>query len=251
MRLTSKVAFVSGGARGIGAAITTLFAEHGASVTFTDTLDQEGAQLQSELQKNGLNTLFLSMDVANEMEWNKAIDATVKHFGKLDILVNNAAIRDHSDIENTTVEDWDRVMTVNVKGVFLGTKIAIPAMRKSGGGSIINISSQFGIVGTALSGPAYQTSKGAVRIFSKTTAIRHGHEKIRVNSLHPGPIVTPFTEKLFTPGSPSVQGFLDKLPLGRIGTTKDIAYGALYLASDESDFVTGSELVIDGGWTAQ
>ena len=251
MRLTSKVAFVTGGARGIGAAITTLFAEHGASVTFVDTLGQEGTQLQSELQKNGLDTLFISMDVTNEIEWNKAIDATVKHFGKLDILVNNAAIRDQADIETTTGEDWDRVMAVNVKGVFLGTKISIPAMRKSGGGSIINISSQFGMVGTTLSSPAYQTSKGAIRIFSKATAIRHGHEKIRVNSLHPGPIVTPFTEKRFAAGSSSVQSFLDKLPLGRIGTTKDVAYGALYLASDESDFVTGSELVIDGGWTAQ
>ena len=251
MRLHSKVAIVTGSAQGIGESIATLFAQEGASVVLLDTLQAEGQKLETILQSKGLSVVFIPMDVTDQTAWTNAVNTTIQRFGKVDILVNNAAIRDRSDIENTSEEDWDKVMAVNVKGVFLGTKSVIPAMRSNGEGSIINLSSQMGMVGSKLSSPAYQTSKGAVRIFSKVTAIRHAHEHIRVNSIHPGVVLTPFTNERLKPGTSTLKSHLDKIPLGRIGTGEDIAYGAVYLASDESSFVTGSELVIDGGWTAE
>ena len=251
MRLQGKVCFISGGARGIGAAIARLFAEHGARVAFGDILEEEGKQTEAQIQKTGAEVLFIPLDVANEEAWHYAMAATVQRFGKLDILVNNAGIRGPGGVEDTTVETWDAIMAVNAKGVFLGTKVAIPEMRKTGRGSIINISSQLGIVGSDRSNPAYHASKGAVRIFTKSAAIRHAKDGIRVNSVHPGPILTPFTENRMAPGAPDRDGTISRIPMGRIGTAEDVAYGVLYLASDESSFVTGSELVIDGGYTAQ
>ena len=179
-----------------------------------------------------------------------AVAATIARFGRLDILVNNAGIGLRGGIEATSVEDWDEVMGVNAKGVFLGTKVAIPEMRKVGGGSIINISSQMAMVGSDRSGVAYHASKGAVRTFTKSAAIRHAKEGIRVNSVHPGPVVTPMIEDRLSDETERAR-LTSLIPLGRIGTPEDVAYGVLYLASDESAFVTGSELVIDGGWIAQ
>jgi cyclopentanol dehydrogenase len=168
----------------------------------------------------------------------------------LNVLVNNAGIGGGGRIEDTTVEDWDRMMAINAKGVFLGTKTVIPAMRRAGGGSIINISSQLGLVGTDNSSPQYQASKGAVRLLTKATAIQYAREGIRANSVHPGPIVTAMTERRRADPAQR-QLMISRIPLGRYGEPDEVAYGVLYLASDESAYVTGSELVIDGGWTAQ
>ena len=192
----------------------------------------------------------MHLDVTQEESWNSAVAATLGRFGHMDILVNNAGIGAAGRVEDTSVEDWDRVMAVNAKGVFLGTKASIPALRQSGGGSIINISSQLGLVGSDHSSPHYQASKGAVRIFTKNTAMQYAKENIRANSVHPGPIITPMTEA----GRAIPENYdrmINRIPMARYGRPEEVAYGVLYLASDESSYVTGSELVIDGGWTAQ
>ncbi len=250
MRLEGKVAFISGGSRGMGAEEARLFAKEGAKVVIGDVLEDEGQRLAAQIGEEGGEALFVALDVTSEAQWQAAIAATVARFGKLDVLVNNAGIGGHGTVENTTVEDWDRVMDINAKGVFLGTKVAIPEMRRSGGGSIINISSQLGIVGVDNSSPQYQASKGAVRLLTKATAIQYAGENIRANSVHPGPIVTPMTESGRADPDRN-QVTLSRIPLGRYGEAEDVAYGVLFLASDESSFMTGSELVIDGGWIAQ
>ena len=250
MRLQGKIALISGGARGMGAVEARLFAKEGAKVTIGDVLEDEGRKLEAEINATGGEALFVRLDVTHEADWQKAVEATVNRFGKLDVLVNNAGISGRGRVEDTTVEEWDRVMEVNAKGVFLGTKVAIPAMRRGGGGSIINISSQLGLVGTDHSSPQYQASKGAVRLLTKATAIQYAKEGIRANSVHPGPIVTPMTEAARADPE-RYQLMLSRVPLGCSGQPEDVAYGVLYLASDEARWVTGSELVIDGGWTAQ
>jgi NAD(P)-dependent dehydrogenase (short-subunit alcohol dehydrogenase family) len=250
MRLQGKVALISGGARGMGAVEARLFAKEGAKVTIGDVLEDEGRKLEAEINTTGGEGLFVRLDVTQEADWQKAVEATVNRFGRLDVLVNNAGVSGRGRVEDTAVEEWDRVMDVNAKGVFLGTKVAIPAMRKGGGGSIINISSQLGLVGTDHSSPQYQASKGAVRLLTKATAIQYAKEGIRTNSVHPGPIVTPMTEAARADPE-RYQLMLSRVPLGCYGQPEDVAYGVLYLASDESRWVTGSELVIDGGWTAQ
>ena len=171
-------------------------------------------------------------------------------FGRLDILVNNAGIARPGGVEDTTPQLWDEIMDINAKGVYLGTRVAIPEIRKAGGGSIINISSQMGIVGSDTTSPAYHASKGAVRTFTKAAAVLHAREGIRVNSVHPGPILTPMNQERFA-NEAERNRFISRVPLGRLGTAEEVAYGVLYLASDESSFVTGAELVIDGGWIAQ
>jgi NAD(P)-dependent dehydrogenase (short-subunit alcohol dehydrogenase family) len=250
MRLQGKIALISGGARGMGAVEARLFAKEGAKVTIGDVLEDEGRKLEAEINATGGEALFVRLDVTHEADWQKAVEATVNRFGMLDILVNNAGISGRGRVEDTAVEEWDRVMDVNAKGVFLGTKVAIPAMRQRGGGSIINISSQLGLVGTDHSSPQYQASKGAVRLLTKATAIQYAKEGIRANSVHPGPIVTPMTEAARADPE-RYQLMISRVPLGCYGQPEDVAYGVLYLASDEARWVTGSELVIDGGWTAQ
>ena len=250
MRLEGKVALISGGARGMGAAEARMFASEGASVVIGDVLEDEGRRVAAEIGEAGGQALFVALDVTSESQWRDAIDAAVSSFGRLDVLVNNAGIGGGGNVEQTTEAEWDRTMDINAKGVFLGTKTAIPAMRRSGGGSIINISSQLGIVGTDNSSPQYQASKGAVRLLTKSTAIQYAREGIRANSVHPGPIVTPMTES----GRADQDRYdltVSRIPLGRYGEPEDVAYGVLFLASDESSFMTGSELVIDGGWVAQ
>jgi cyclopentanol dehydrogenase len=250
MRLEGKVAIISGGARGMGAVEARLFAKEGAKVVIADILEDEGRKLEAEIEAAGGKALFVRLDVTSESAWQDAVATAVRRFGKLDVLVNNAGISGRGKVEDTTVEDWDRVMAVNAKGVFLGTKAAIPAMRQAGGGSIINISSQLGLVGTEHSSPQYQASKGAVRLLTKATAIQYAKAGIRVNSVHPGPIVTPMNETARADPE-RYQMMLSRIPMGRYGQPEEVAYGVLYLASDESAYMTGSELVIDGGWTAQ
>ena len=250
MRLENKVAFVSGGARGMGAAEAKMFAREGAKVVIGDLLDEEGRRTEAEINELGGECLYVHLDVSSEENWISAIAETVSRFGKLDILVNNAGVVSRVGLEELSVSEWDRVMDINAKGVFLGTKAAIPEMRKAGGGSIVNISSISGIAGQAYVSAVYNASKGAVRIFTKSTAIQFASEGIRVNSVHPGPIDTPMTA--IREGDAEAQAeSIARIPIGRTGVPDDVAYGVLYLASDESSFVTGSELVIDGGYIAQ
>ena len=249
MRLQGKVAFISGGARGMGATEARMFAREGAKVGIGDVLDEAGRQVEAEINEAGGEALYVHLDVTDESQWRDALSAVVARFGRLDVLVNNAGIADSMKVEDTAVEDWDRVMDINAKGVFLGTKTAIPEMRRAGGGSIVNISSQLGIVGTDNSSAQYQSSKGAVRLLTKATAVQYAGEGIRVNSVHPGPIATAMTER--HRDDPQLGELtLSRIPMGRFGEAEEVAYGVLYLATDEASFVTGSELVIDGGWTA-
>ena len=251
-RLDGKVALISGGARGMGAAEARLFAQEGAKVVIGDVLDAEGARVVTEIAESGKEALFVHLDVTSETDWRSAIVAAVTAFGRLDVLVNNAGIWRGGRVEDTTSEDWDAILDVNAKGVFLGTKLAIPEMRSAGGGSIINISSTAGLVGSARgAASAYTASKGAVRLFTKSTAIQYAREGIRANSVHPGAVDTPMIQQVFDSYEPDDGGPRMRNPLGRIGTPEDVAYGVLFLASDESSFMTGSELVIDGGGTAQ
>ena len=248
MRLEGKVALISGGARGMGAEEALLFAKEGAKVVIGDVLEGEGRDIAAQIP--GGQAIFVRLDVTREADWQRAVSMTEEVYKRLDILVNNAGVSAVGGIEDTTVEEWDRVMEVNAKGVFLGTKYAIPAMQRSGGGSIINISSQLGIVAMNESSPQYIASKGAVRLLTKSTALQYAEDGIRCNSVHPGPIVTPMTQGRRS--DEAVRELMEsRIPLGRYGEAIDVAYGVLYLASDEASFVTGSELVIDGGWVAQ
>ncbi|GIT44896.1 MAG: 3-alpha-(or 20-beta)-hydroxysteroid dehydrogenase [Chloroflexota bacterium] len=249
MRLEGKVALITGAARGQGAAEARLFAQEGAKVIVADVSDPEGIAVAAEIAEAGGDAIYVHLDVTDESEWEAAVQSAITSFGKLDILVNNAGIWRRGHVMETSSEQWDDIMDVNAKGVFLGTKAAIPEMRKAGGGSIVNISSTAGLVGSKTSS-AYSASKGAVRIFSKSTAIQYASEGIRANSIHPGPIDTDMGDQVW-PDPTSREASISRTALSRIGTAQDIAYGALYLASDESSFVTGSELVIDGGVTAQ
>ena len=249
MRLQGKVALITGAARGQGAAEARLFAQEGAKVILADLLDQEGTAVAAEIAEAVGDALYVHLDVTNEEEWDAAIRSAVSTFGKVDILINNAGICRRGNVLETTSDQWDVLLDVNAKGVFLGTKAAIPEMRKAGGGSIINISSTAGLVGSRTSA-AYSASKGAVRLFTKSTAIQYAAEGIRANSIHPGPIDTDMGDQVW-PDADSREAAVARTAVARIGTSQDIAYGALYLASDESSYVTGTELVIDGGSTAQ
>jgi NAD(P)-dependent dehydrogenase (short-subunit alcohol dehydrogenase family) len=249
-RLAGKVALISGGARGQGATETRLFVREGAAVVFGDVLDEDGKQVESEIRAAGGQATYVHLNVTSEMDWRAAVATAVKTYGKLDVLVNNAGILFRAKIEDTTEADWDRIMAVNVKGVFLGTKCALPAMREAGGGSIINISSTAGLVGSPGETAAYTATKGAVRLFTKATAIQHAKENIRCNSVHPGPIATDMIKDMLE-NRAALEQRMRRLPMGRVGTAEEVAYGVLYLASDEASYVTGSELVIDGGTTAE
>jgi NAD(P)-dependent dehydrogenase (short-subunit alcohol dehydrogenase family) len=249
-RLDGKVTLISGGARGQGATEAQLFAREGAKVVLGDILDVQGRQVEAEVKASGGEATYVHLDVTNEEHWRAAVDTAVRRYGKLDILVNNAGILLRKAIEEMTVEEWDRIMAINLKGVFLGTKYAIPAMRSAGGGSIINISSTAGLVGSPGGSSAYIATKGGVRLLTKATAIQHAKDKIRCNSVHPGPIATEMIRDTLENQELWAQR-LRRLPMGRAGTPEDVAYGVLYLASDESSYVTGSELVIDGGTTAE
>ena len=247
MRLKDKVAIVTGGARGIGGATVKRFAAEGAKVVIADVLEEEGTALAGELKEGGYEAVFMPLDVADEKQWEQVVKATEERYGRLDILVNNAGIGAYEPIADTSLETWERIMAVNSTGAFLGTRAAIWSMRANGGGSIINISSIFGLVGSNMAG-AYHASKGSVRLLTKAAAVAHAKDGIRVNSVHPGFIDTPKTTVLDESGRKAI---VDLHPMGRLGTMEEVANACLFLASDESSFVTGSELVVDGGYTAK
>ncbi len=249
MRLEGKVALISGGSRGQGATEAELFVKEGAKVVIADILEPEGNAVVAQIREGGGDASFIRLDVTSEDDWRDAVEFTLNTYGRLDILINNAAIYRRTPIVNTDLDEWNRIMDINSTGVFLGTKLSIPAMQRSGGGSIINISSTAGLVGSER-GSAYGASKGSVRLFTKYTAIQHAGDGIRANSIHPGPIDTDMiADNISTPDGRAESEA--RVPLGRIGTVMDVAYGALFLASDESSFMTGTELVIDGGITAK
>ena len=249
MRVAGKVALVSGGSRGLGEAQAKLLAAEGAKVAIGDLLEDEGKKVEAEINELGGEALFMRLDVTQADQWTQIIDETVSRFGKLDVLVNNAGIGGRGGLEDMTEEEWDEVMAVNAKGVFLGTKLAMPEILKAGGGSIVNISSQMGIVGSDTSNPAYQASKAAVHVFTKSIALRYATQGVRVNSVHPGPIDTPMLQAGFVDPE-RMQRVMSKVPMGRVGQPEEIAYGVLFLSSDESSFITGAGLVIDGGYIA-
>jgi NAD(P)-dependent dehydrogenase (short-subunit alcohol dehydrogenase family) len=254
-RVKGKVALVTGAAMGIGRACAELLTAEGAAVLLSDVNVAAGKDATAAIERADGRAMFREHDVGNEEAWKRVVDEAVTAYGRLDILVNNAGIGVAGDVEHTSLADWERTLHVNLTGVFLGIKHAIPAMRRTGGGSIINLSSIEGLVGDpALA--AYNASKGGVRLLTKSAALhcaRSGYG-IRVNSVHPGYIWTPMVESSLR-ASGDLEGgrkHLESLhPVGHLGEPNDIAYGVLYLASEESKFVTGAELVIDGGYTAQ
>jgi cyclopentanol dehydrogenase len=250
-KLDGKVALISGGARGQGAAEAQTFAREGAKVVFGDIRDDEGKKVESGIRAAGGDAIYVHLDVTSEMDWQSAIKLAVDRYGRLDILINNAAIViPKVPIEERTAAEWDQVMAINAKGVFLGTKHAIPAMRRTGGGSIVNISSVAGIGQSLHQEPAYAASKGAIRIFTKVTASQHAKDRIRCNSVHPGPVDTKMFHSTFRDRE-AMERRLQRVPLQRMGTVAEIVNAVLFLASDDSSYMTGSEIVIDGGALAQ
>jgi NAD(P)-dependent dehydrogenase (short-subunit alcohol dehydrogenase family) len=254
-RVKDKVALVTGGALGLGRATCLLLAREGARVAVTDVKDAEGRAVAEEINRAGGTACYWHLEVADEEQVKRVFAEAEAAFGPVTVLVNNAGIAGvNKPTHEVTVAEWDRVMDVNVKGVFLGTKHAIAGMRRAGGGSIVNLSSIYGLVG-APDVPPYHASKGAVRLMTKTDALLYAKDRIRVNSIHPGYIWTPMVEGVGRQSGASLEEFRNQVgalhPLGHVGEPDDVAYGVLYLASDESKFITGTELVIDGGYTAR
>ena len=252
-RLANKVAIVTGGASGIGEATSRLFAREGARVMVVDIQEDKGNALARALREEGFSAEFFRTDMAVHAEIKAMIDHAESGFGRLDVLVNNAGVESPKAEVDTTEEEYDHIMDVNVKGVFLATKYAVPLMKKNGGGSIINISSAYGIIGSN-GFAAYHASKGAVRLLTKSTAVTHAKEGVRANSIHPGAVDTPLLREAIEkyPDPAAIEAhFAAAQPIGRLGKPEEIAYGCLVLASDESKFCVGAELVIDGGMVAQ
>ena len=247
MRLDKKVASITGAAGGMGAVEAKLFAREGARVVVADVLEEESAAVAVDIREAGGEAMFVRLDVTKEESWKAAIAATVEQFGALGILVNNAGIiGPHDPEEGLSTEAWDRLMAVNTKGVFLGMKHALPEMRRAGGGSIVNISSVSGLIGQASTHPGYNASKGAVRILTKSFAVKHAHENIRVNSVLPG--LMPAMREELDPVENIVRA---RVPMRRVGRREEVAQAVLFLASDDASYITGTELVVDGGWLAQ
>jgi len=218
-------------------------------VAVGDIRDSDGGRLADELRDRGADALYVRLDVTSETDWERAVSAVVEEFGSLDVLVNNAGIYNRAPVEETTLEEWERVMSVNSTGVFLGTKHAIPAMRSSGGGSIVNMSSVAGIIGSRTQ-TVYNASKASVRLLTKSTAVQYATAGIRANSVHPGVIETDMINEVIRTDEERATR-MSLTPIGRFGTAEDVANGVLFLASDEASYVTGAELVIDGGLTVQ
>ena len=254
-RVKNKVAIVTGGALGIGRSASILLAQEGAKVAITDINQEEGEKLAESIQQDGGQAKFWLMNTATEKEVKNTFKDIEEKFGRIDILVNNAGIAGvNKPTDEVTEEEWDKVTSVNVKGVFFCTKHVIHYMRKVKGGSIINLSSIYGLIGAA-DLPPYHASKGAVTLMTKTDALFYAKDKIRVNSIHPGYIWTPLVATIADKFDGGKEAFLSTVgplhALGHIGEPDDVGWGIVYLASDESKFITGSELVIDGGYTAK
>lgn len=248
-RLNGKVAMVTGGGMGMGREHALLMAQEGAQLIVTDINEEAGQQTVTDIKTAGGDALFIALDVASEKGWQTAVDQGLRQYKKIDVLVNNAGIFIMKTLQETTLEDWDQSFAVNAKGVFLGCREILPAMQKAGGGSIINISSIYGIVG----GPnaaAYEATKGAVRLLSKAAAVDYAPFNIRVNSVHPGIIRTNMTKDILE-HEEFAQQMLAVTLAGRAADPKEVAYAVLFLASDESSYVNGSEIVVDGGYTTR
>jgi NAD(P)-dependent dehydrogenase (short-subunit alcohol dehydrogenase family) len=249
MRLQGKVAVISGAAHGMGEVEAQLFAAEGAKVVIADILENEAQQVVATITGAGGEALFVRLDVTKEEDWQEVVSTTVARLGKLDILVNNAGISGTYTSDLMSTEAWDRIMAINARGVFLGMKYAIPAMQKAGGGSIVNISSISGVVGQDYTHMAYNASKGAVRIMTKSAAVQYAKDGIRVNSVHPG--VMPAMRTSRGSAMPETrQRMLAQVPMGREGRREEVGYAVLFLASDEASYITGTELVVDGGFLA-
>lgn len=255
-RVKNKVAIVTGGASGLGKSSAILLAREGAKIVITDVDEENGNKVVQDIKNNGGEAIFIKQDVSKEEEWKMVIHTTLKTYGKLHIVANAAGIGVGGTVEEVTLADWKNLLSINLDGSFLGTQYGIKAMKETGeGGSIINFSSIEGLVGDP-NLPAYNASKGGVTIFTKSAALHCAKQgyKIRVNSIHPAYIWTPMVENLLKAQGDVEKGKkqLESLhPVGHLGEPDDIGYGVVYLASDESKFMTGSELVIDGGYTAQ
>ena len=249
MRLRDKVALITGAAVGIGAEIAKRFAAEGAQVVIGDVNAVEARTTSESIRRSGGSARSVPLDVTKEESWKEALDGIRIAEGRLDILVNNAGITKRIPITEMPLEDFEQIMAVNVRGVFLGIKHALPFMKQHGGGSIVNISSICGLVGHKLTNETYTTSKGAVTLLTKSVAVRYARDNIRCNSIHPGTVDTPMVQALFTDPEKKRER-LDEVPLGRLATAQDVANAALFLASDEAGFITGAALPVDGGLTA-
>ena len=249
MRLAGKIAIITGAGGGMGAATAKLFAAEGATVVISDLYEEGGRRVAAEIAETGARAEFVAADVTSEADWERLVATAEQRFGRLDVLVNNAGISSSAFADPLDVAGWHTIMGVNATGVFLGTAAAVPAMRRAGGGSIVNFSSILGFVGSDGGHPAYSASKGAVRLLTKATAVRYGPEGIRANSVHPG--FMPPMRSAAPSAADSRQRAIAATPLRRTGEPIEVAYGVLFLASDEASFITGTELVIDGGYIAQ
>jgi NAD(P)-dependent dehydrogenase (short-subunit alcohol dehydrogenase family) len=249
MRLAGKVAIISGAASGMGAATARRFGKEGAKVVVADVLEEEGRKVAADIvAANGVAS-FMKLDVTDEADWKRVVDATVAQYGRLDIMVNNAGISGSGVSDMLDTEAWDRLLAVNGRGVFLGTKYAVLAMKKSGGGSIVNLSSISGNAGQTMTHMGYNASKGAVRTLTKSTAVQFGADGIRANSVHPG-LMPPMRTSGAT-ADPAVRAkMLQSVPLRRAGEVDEVANAILFLASDEASYITGAELYVDGGYLA-
>ncbi|RNM12601.1 SDR family NAD(P)-dependent oxidoreductase [Nocardioides pocheonensis] len=248
-RLEGRVALVTGAASGIGAATAHRLAAEGAAVMLTDIQDEAGELVAKDVVDHGGRASYLHHDVSSQDEWQSAVDRTLETYGRLDILVNNAGMGDLATIEDTTLEDWQRTIGIDQTGVFLGMKTAAEALKTSGHGSVVNISSIFGTSGGFGTSPAYHAAKGAVRTLTKNVALHWAPEGVRVNSIHPGFIDTPILDQ--AKGTEFEQAMIALTPLARLGRPEEVAAGVAYLASDDAAFVTGLELYIDGGFMAR
>ena len=249
MRLAGKVAIISGAASGMGAATARRFGREGAKVVVADMLEDDGRMVAGDIvTANGAAT-FMALDVTSEADWKRVVDETVAQYGKLDILVNNAGISGSAVTDMLDTDAWDKLLAVNGRGVFLGTKYAVLAMKQSGGGSIVNLSSISGNTGQTMTHMGYNASKGAVRTLTKSTAVQFGADRIRANSVHPG-LMPPMRTSGAT-ADPEVRArMLKGVPLRRAGEVDEVANAILFLASDEASYITGAELWVDGGYLA-
>jgi len=249
MRLENKVALITGGASGMGASMARVFAREGAKVAVADMLEADGKAVVEEITRANGAAIFHKLDVTSETEWQAAIAATLTAFGRLDILVNDAGISGSAVEDLFDAAAWEKIMAVNATGTFLGIKYAIPEMKKAGGGAIVNISSISGVTGQRGIHVAYNASKGAVRTLTKAAAVQHGRDNIRVNSIHPG-LMPPMRSSGRTADPATRTEWLKSVPMGRPGRVEEVAYAALFLASDEASYITGTELYVDGGFLA-
>ena len=249
MRLYNKTCLITGGAKGLGESQARLFAKEGARIVIADILEERGSMVAAEIRSTGFEAMFCKLDTTVELDWKNAINTIQRKFGNLDVLVNNAGLYHRGRVEETTIEQWDLIMSANATSVFLGTKIAVAKMRLSGGGAITNISSVAGLIGSRIQS-VYNASKGAIRTFTKAAAVQYAKYGIRVNSVHPGLTNTDMLFEVF-PNEIDRELRISETPISRFGNPKDVAYGVLFLSSDEASYITGSELVIDGGLTAK